>query len=148
MDQDEFLKKKGAADLMFEISEGPKTFNELVDLIRLGPNTVLSRLREAQSLGLVEERLERKESGRPSISYAITHAGKKAIEPLISIRINYIKLKKELNELKEREKEKEAKITQLLSTKSSTDSKTSISGNKIIKSRDVKLSINNKDISK
>ena len=145
MDQDEFLKKKGAADLMFEISEGPKTFNELVDLIRLGPNTVLSRLREAQNLNLVEEKLVRKENGRPSISYVITSNGKKAIQPLDSIRVNYIKLKKELNELKKQEREKEDKITQLLSKNSSAESRTSISGNKIIKSKNIKLSINNKD---
>lgn len=145
MDQNEFLKKKGAADLMFEVSESPKTFNELVDLIRLGPNTVLSRLREAQHLGLVEEKLTRKEKGRSSISYVITPIGKKAIEPMGSIRINYIKLKKELNELKEREKEKEAKITQLLSTKDSTDSKGSISGNKISKSKNVNIKIENKN---
>ncbi len=144
MDLDEFLKKKGAADLMFEISEGPKTFNELVDLIRLGPNTVLSRLREAQNLNLVEEKLVRKENGRPSISYVITSNGKKAIQPLDSIRVNYIKLKKELNELKKQEREKEDKITQLLSKNSSAESRTSISRNNIYKSKNVNIKIENK----
>lgn len=116
MEPDDFLKKKGAVDLMFEVSEGPKTFNELVYLIRLGPNTVLSRLREAQTLGLVEEKLTRKEKGRSSISYKITEAGKRKMKDLEIIKKDYIKLREELKKMKAEEKEKERKINSILST--------------------------------
>ena len=116
MDQNEFLEKKGAADLMFELSESPKTFNELVESLDLGPNTVLSRLREAQKLGLVEEKLTRKESGRPSISYEITETGKKKIKDLEIIKKDYIKLRDKLKKMKSEERETEEKINTILST--------------------------------
>jgi DNA-binding HxlR family transcriptional regulator len=147
MGTNEFLKMKGAVDLLFELNGGSKTFNELVDSIKLGPNTVLSRLRAAQRLGLAEEKLARKESGRPSITYTITAEGKKSISNLQSIQKEYKRLKEELGKIKESEKEKEARITQLLSSSKATDTKISISGNKITKSKNVKMSIENDDSS-
>jgi len=56
-------------------------------------------------------------------------------------------LKEELGKIKESEKEKEARITQLLSSSKATDTKISISGNKITKSKNVKMSIENDDSS-
>ena len=144
MDKDNaFVSQKGAADLLFNLKGSAKTFNELVKIMKLGPNTVLARLREAQKLGLVEEALIRKESGRPNIKYTLTAEGKRTAASFGSVQKDYEKLKKELEEIKKSEREKEARITQLLSSNKATNAKVSISGNKITKSKNVKLSIEN-----
>ena len=139
---EEFIAEKGSLDLLFRLSTKEQSFTDLKISIKMSPNTVLARLRDATKLGLVEEKLF-KTAGRALIKYILTAEGKKTVTSLGSVKRDYEKLKKELDELKDSEKEKEAKITQLLSSSKATSTKISISGNKIIKSKNVKLSIEN-----
>jgi DNA-binding HxlR family transcriptional regulator len=139
---EEFIAEKGSLDLLFRLSTKEQSFTDLKISIKMSPNTVLARLRDATKLGLVEEKLF-KTAGRALIKYILTAEGRKTVTSLGSVKRDYEKLKKELDELKDSEKEKEAKITQLLSSSKATSTKISISGNKIIKSKNVKLSIEN-----
>ncbi len=59
MDERNFIQKKGSIDILLQLEESPKSFNELEEALKLSPNTILSRLREAQKLGLVKEDLLR-----------------------------------------------------------------------------------------
>jgi len=105
----EYFKKKGGLDLLAELSEGIKSFNDLEDALPLSPNTVLSRLREAQDLGLVGARAEGGR-GKPRILYELTKTGEEALEPFQPILETYLERREELEQLEERAKEKTEEI--------------------------------------
>lgn len=111
----DFLERKGGLDILYKLAEGKKSFNELESL-NLSPNTILSRLREAQALGLIEEKLLRQKEGRSKIKYTLTKKGKKIIEACKSIKKDYLKLREEINNLEEKTRKKEEEIKTLLSS--------------------------------
>jgi len=111
----EFLKKRGSIDILFNLAEEEKSFNELESL-NLSPNTVLSRLREAQTLGLIEEKLLRQKEGRSKIKYALTKKGKEIMDASKTIKKDYLKLREEINKLEEETRKKEEEIKTLLSS--------------------------------
>jgi len=111
----EFLEKRGSLDILFNLAEEEKSFNELESL-SLSPNTVLSRLREAQTLGLIEEKLLRQKEGRSKIKYGLTKKGKEITDTSKTIKKDYLKLREEINKLEEEIRKKEEEIKTLLSS--------------------------------
>jgi DNA-binding HxlR family transcriptional regulator len=111
----EFLEKRGSIDILFNLAEEEKSFNELESL-NLSPNTVLSRLREAQALNLIEEKLLRQKEGRSKIKYVLTKKGKEIMDVSKSFKKDYLKLREEINGLEENIRKKEEEIKTLLSS--------------------------------
>lgn len=74
----EFLDAKGSLDVLFQLANREKSFNELKEVFTLSPNTVLDRLREAQSLDLIKEELLISER----VTYALGRFQNYAVPPL------------------------------------------------------------------
>lgn len=113
MNEKEFLQKKGSLDILFQLDKAPKSFNELEEVLRLSPNTLASRLKEARKLALIKEELTR-EDGRAKIKYVLTEKGKKVVKKFESIRKEYEKIQKEIASLEEQLKERENLLRKLL----------------------------------
>ncbi len=141
-----FLSERGALDLLFSLSNDPLGFNELKERINISPNTLLTRIKEAAKLGLVEETLVRTER-RSLIKYTITKDGKKELESLKSIKDRYEKLNKLLKEQDEKKNNIQKEITELLSSINKTNrTDITISGNKITKSKNVNITVNKNNL--
>jgi len=113
MDEKEFVQKKGSLDILFQLDKAPKSFNELKKALRLSPNTLSDRLKEARKLALIKEELAR-EDGRAKIKYVLSEEGKKTVKKFESIRKEYEKIQKEIASLEEQLKEKENLLRKLL----------------------------------
>lgn len=112
-DVTEFLKEKGALDLIFQLSKSSLGFNELKKVISGSPNTLLLRLKESARLGLIEETLV-KTGKRPLIKYRLTKEGKIVVGELSGIEKKYSEIKKQINEAEETKKKKEKELRQIL----------------------------------
>ena len=113
---EKFLKERGALDLLFQLSKNPKGFNELKTGINISPNTLLARIKDATSLGLIEEALVRTNK-RSLIKYKLTEKGKKTINELDNIKKKYTEIKNELDNIKKLKDEKEKELGDILSSK-------------------------------
>lgn len=111
--------RKGLLDVLMMLETGEKSFTELKTL-DLSPNTVLSRLREAQKKGLVDQKLFPRKGRKPRIKYILTEEGEKVLKMYESIRERYTELRAELQNLQEEARKKEKEMKYLLS--SSTES--------------------------
>jgi len=116
MDKKAYIQRKGSIDLLFELENMPKSFNELEETLRFSPNTILSRLREAQRLGLIKEELFREKSGRARIKYKLTDKGKNLLKELKKIKNKYLELVKEISTIEKAKKKKEAELEELISS--------------------------------
>jgi len=114
MDKTEYIKKKGGIEILCELSEGEKGFNELKRL-DISPSTLSTRLREALDLNFVEQVIHREESLKPKISYRLTEKGKEVVRMIESIRKDYFRLKEEVKKLEEEVKKKKKEMEELLS---------------------------------
>jgi DNA-binding HxlR family transcriptional regulator len=113
MEKQDFIVRKGGIDIIFMLSNGLKSFDEFKPL-KLSPNTILLRLREAQSLGIIEQKLLGGMKGRPKIKYALTGRGGKVLEASKDIKNRYLELNEEVNRLKMEIRKKESEIQTLL----------------------------------
>lgn len=108
--------KEGAFDLLLKLNEGPKSFVELKTTGH-SPNTVLTRLREAQRAGLVQSQLftvsERK---KPRIKYVLTDQGQKLLRRYIPVKTTYLDLKEKIAELEKQVLEQKQELRFLLSS--------------------------------
>ena len=129
----DLLEKKGFFDVLFSLSSGDKSFNELEESLSLSPNTVLARLREMQKAGIIMEILSSDSGGRSKIKYMITDKGRKIVEESKSIQKDYLELRKKIKELEKQKDEKETEIRELLSSIQKSTAIVSISGGKIEK---------------
>lgn len=111
--------RKGLLDVLMMLETGEKSFTELKTL-DLSPNTVLSRLREAQKKGFVDQKLFPRKGRKPRIKYVLTEEGEKVLKMYESIRERYTELRAELQNLQEEARKKEKEMKYLLS--SSTES--------------------------
>jgi DNA-binding HxlR family transcriptional regulator len=102
-------------NVLTELDEEEKTFANLKTL-NMSPSTTLSRLREAQSKGWVENKLVPRKGKKPKITYVLTKEGKEIIETFSSILPQYSNLREEVKELQKAIREKEKKIHYLLSS--------------------------------
>lgn len=138
-----FLTQKGALDLLFQLEAKPKGFNELKLDMHGSPNTLLARIKEATKLGLIEESLVRT-NHRSLIKYTLTKEGRKELNSFGPIKGRYEKLKELLKEQENKKSNTEREINELLSSITKTRVNTSISNNKISKSKNVNIKIENK----
>lgn len=125
-----FLEAKGSLDILFKLAEKEKSFNELEEALGLSPNTVLLRLREAQSLELIKEELF-KDSGRSKIKYTLTDTGKELLNSLKTVKEDYLNLRKDVGKLEEEKRQKETEIRELLSSVQGSTAIVSIKDSKI-----------------
>lgn len=111
------IMSKGLLDMLIILEDGEKSFTELKGM-KMSPNTVLSRLREAQRMGLVDQKLFKIKGRRSRIKYALTKEGEETLQMYHSIRERYKQLNVELQSLKEEVKKKEKEMKYLLSSSS------------------------------
>ncbi len=104
---------KGLLDVLMALEENEKSFTELKSL-NLSPNTLLSRLREAQTKGLVVQELVPVKGKRARIKYKLTEDGKDTLKMYASVREKYVELKMELQQLQEEVRKKEKELKYLL----------------------------------
>ncbi len=142
-DLNRFLAERGALDILFRLAEKPLGFNELKDSINISPNTLLTRIKEATALGLIEETLVRTER-RSLIKYKLTNTGKKTIDELGSIKKKYLELKAELDKIKNSENEKERELEEILSSKI----RSNVSISNVKGGRDVRIDVNSESSTK
>jgi len=102
--------------ILLTLREGKKSFNDLKNILDMSPNTILMRIREAQTEGLVEDGLVRRKGKKPKISYYLTEEGEKVLETYNAILPRYNSLRKELEKLQKEVREKEKKVRYLLAS--------------------------------
>jgi len=119
MKEGEFMRKKGSIEILCELEDGGKSFNEFK--LDISPNTLSSRLKEALDLGLIEQRICRE--GRTKVKYYLTDRGKELLKAIKSIKDNYFRLKEdvkrleeEINKKKEEIKRKKEELEKLVSS--------------------------------
>lgn len=106
---------KGLLDVLMMLETGEKSFTELKAL-DLSPNTVLSRLREVQEKGLVDQKLFPRKGRKSRIKYVLTKDGEEVLKTYASIREKYTELRVELQNLQEEVRKKEKEMKYLLSS--------------------------------
>jgi len=106
---------KGMIEILVYLKDEARSFNDLRNL-HLSPSTILARLREAQAQGLVEQTLclSKGRKTRAKIKYDLTSEGKAMLKSYESIIDRYIELRKELDELESKLREKEKEMKYLL----------------------------------
>jgi DNA-binding HxlR family transcriptional regulator len=110
-----FVAQRGFMEVLFGLENGHKGFNDLKTL-GLAPNTVLSRLRQAQRLGLVENRLDTKRASRARITYALTPRGRQFVGRFASVKGRFMRLQTELESLEKNRRTTENHMKFLLSS--------------------------------
>jgi len=98
-----FIGKRGSIEVLLELSKEPRSFNELKKL-RLSPNTVLARLREAQKLGLAEVVPVSSEK-RTLVKYDLSKEGQALVSKFDIAVTQYTKLQGQLKELSQKKQE-------------------------------------------
>ncbi len=112
MKEEEFLRRKGSIEILCELEEGGKSFNEFE--LDISPNTLSSRLKEALDLGLIEQRICRED--RTRVKYYLTDMGKELLKAIKSIKDNYFKLKEDIKRLEEEIRRKKKELRELISS--------------------------------
>ncbi len=107
--------RKGLLDVLMMLETGEESFTELKTL-DLSPNTVLSRLREAQKKGFVDQKLFPRKGRKPRIKYVLTEEGEKVLKMYESIRERYTVLRAGLQNLQEEARKKEKEMKYILSS--------------------------------
>lgn len=116
LDISEFILHKGAVSILFELGVADRSFNDLKDsdTVLISPNTISSRLDEAQDLGLLEKTVGDGE-GRSTIEYTLTGTGDRLLSQFEDVEEDYFNLKEEIADLKTEMHQKEKEIRSLLS---------------------------------
>ncbi len=112
MKEEEFLRRKGSIEILCELEEGGKSFNEFE--LDISPNTLSSRLKEALDLGLIEQRICRED--RTRVKYYLTDIGKELLKAIKPIKDNYFKLKEDIKRLEEEIRGKKKELEELISS--------------------------------
>lgn len=107
MKNPKFLKRRGAPAILLEIADGDRQFSDLQDPIAMSPNTLSKRLREGESEGLWEERLDKSGEGPSRRVYTILPAGEKLAE--IIRELDVMELTEKLREI---EAERERRLSE------------------------------------
>lgn len=132
------LFERGGALLIIRLSEKDMSFNELKAAMKLSPNTILSRLRESTRIGLAEERLI-KTGKRALIRYTLTKEGRTFFSELKDFKKHFIIVSDELDEIKNKEKEKETQMNELLSSLQRSSSSINVSHSKLSAKGDINI---------
>ena len=110
---EDFILKKGSLDILYMLADGPKSFYEFKTPLKLSPNTIVLRLKAEKTLGIIEQLLE-ETKGRSRIKYRLAKRGKMILNFSGRIRNRYLELKKEINDLEMKKREKEFELQKLL----------------------------------
>jgi DNA-binding HxlR family transcriptional regulator len=70
----QFIQKRGGYSILSELSQAPKRFKDLLDIVNVSRGTLASRVKEAEEIGLIEKGI-RKSNGSPA--YTLTEVGEK-----------------------------------------------------------------------
>jgi|AntDeeMinimDraft_5_1070356.scaffolds.fasta_scaffold03016_2 DNA-binding HxlR family transcriptional regulator len=82
MSKEEFIQRKGAIELVFEIGQGATQFSALKDTLRISPTTISKRLKEGEEEGLWEEQLLRGPGNHKYRGYVVQDPGAELFELL------------------------------------------------------------------
>jgi DNA-binding HxlR family transcriptional regulator len=106
---------EGFVEVLLALEHGARSFVELKSL-DMSPTTVLKRLREAQKMGYVGQRLVAQEGGRSRIKYGLTTKGRRVARVYAPIRGRYSHLREELGQLEHALHEKRSEMKFLLAS--------------------------------
>ena len=81
MSKEELIQRKGAIEIVFEMSHGPRQFSHLKDEIRISPTTISKRLKEGEDEGLWKEELLHQEDDKFR-AYVLQDPGMELLELL------------------------------------------------------------------
>lgn len=109
------IRKESMIDLLLAL-EKDKSFIELKACLNMSPNTILARLREAQKDNLVDQIFIKRENKKPIVKYTLTEKGRETLALFIPFKTDFLSLKKELNELENKVRQKKKNIKLLLSS--------------------------------
>lgn len=106
---------KGMIEILMCLKNESKSFNDLRRL-HFSPSTILARLREAQAQGLIKQTLcsSKEKKTRAKIKYDLTEEGKLMLKSYEAVIDKYFELRKELDGLESKLKEKEKQMKYLL----------------------------------
>lgn len=102
-----FLKRRGAPAILLEIADGDCRFSDLEGATPVSPNTLSKRLREGESEGLWEERLDKSGDGPSRRVYTILPSGEQLAEDVRELGV--MELTEKLREL---EDERERRLSE------------------------------------
>jgi DNA-binding HxlR family transcriptional regulator len=71
---EQFIQKRGGYNILNELSQTPQRFKDLLERVNISRGTLASRIREAETMGLIEKGI-RKSNGSPA--YTLTEEGEK-----------------------------------------------------------------------
>jgi DNA-binding HxlR family transcriptional regulator len=108
MPDSRFIERKGALEVLFEVSSGKKRFTDIQQNIEISSATISNRLKEGKVEGVWEEQLEQSEDGSARRVYVITPQGQEVVD-----RAEELSLPKIIDELQEIETEYEQRIEEL-----------------------------------
>lgn len=108
------FNKKGMLDLLMTLKGGEMSFIELKTL-KMSPNTILARLREAQRLNAVRGVLIERGNKKSLLKYSLTKKGRELLAAHDPIKADYLRLGKEIDKLEKDAEKKKQKIKLLLS---------------------------------
>jgi len=115
MDELKFIKRKGGIEILCELSNGEKSFNELKN-VGVSPSTLSERLKEALDLKLIEQVVEQRVSQsalKPKIYYRLTEKGREILKKIEPRKDDYLRLREEIKRLREEIRKKEEKLKKL-----------------------------------
>jgi DNA-binding HxlR family transcriptional regulator len=105
---DEFLRKKGAVEVLVEIGTGSATYQNINDAVLASSSTVSNRLQEAVENELIEVTHRPTDYGTQK-RYALTDSGKRIFDWALDID-----LEKKIRELRRVQRDRDNKMDQLL----------------------------------
>lgn len=106
---DEFLRKKGAVEVIVEIGRGSATYQDINEAVLVSPSTVSNRLNEAVKADLIEVTHRPTDYGTQK-RYTLTDSGQR-----IHAWVLNIDLEKKIRELRRIQRDRDNKMEQLLS---------------------------------
>jgi len=105
---DEFLRKKGAVEVLVEIGFGSATYQDINDAVLASSSTVSNRLNEAVEIGLIEVTYRPTDYGTQK-RYSLTDSGTRIFDWVLDID-----LAKKIRELRRAQRDRDNKMDRLL----------------------------------
>lgn len=84
----EYLRKKGAMELLIEIGEDPQRHTDLREKLLLSSSTLQKRLKRGSQLGFWEQTIQEHENGLASKVWQLTEDGQKVYRAALSHNVD------------------------------------------------------------
>jgi DNA-binding HxlR family transcriptional regulator len=115
-DLEDYLCKTGSVELLYALAEGEMSFVELKYRVMVSPSTLSARLREGIMLRLIEQVPMQGsfDSLRMHVRYRLTDWGREIVRRLEKIKDEFLRIRKEIEDLKFKLNKKKRDLTVLI----------------------------------